>query len=122
MNALELVRLKQLRFAVASGLVLRSWQPFDLSQPRCPKCHCLGFPTSYQSQGGCVCYCIRCNYYFPMGTPKYTCQCTVPGQDKACHGCPNFERFMELVGKKLVELEPLNFEQLQTLLSNKHSV
>lgn len=122
MNALELVRLKQLRFAVASGLVLREWQPEDLSQPRCPQCYCLGFPTSNQSQGGYVCYCIRCNYYFPTGTPKYTCQCTVPGQDKACYRCPNFERFMELVGKKLVELEHLNFVQLQTLLSNTPSV
>lgn len=110
MNVLELLRLKQVRFEVASRLVLQEWQPEDLSKPRCPKCGNKGSPTSYQSQGNCVCYCIRCNYYFQEIPPAYTCQCTVPGEDKKCHGCPNFERFMEYVGMRLVELEQLNFE------------
>ncbi|MBG1263810.1 hypothetical protein [Nostoc commune] len=119
MNALDVLRLKRLRFEVASQLVLKEWQPEDLSKPRCPKCHSKGSPTSYQSQVNRVCYCIRCNYYFKEIIPAHTCKCTVPGQDKLCHGCPNFERFMEYVSKRLLELEHLNFEDLQSLLLHK---
>ncbi|MEH2227048.1 hypothetical protein [Nostoc sp.] len=120
MNVLELLRLKQLRFEVASQLVLQEWQPEDLSKPKCPKCDRKGSATSYQSQGNRVCYCIRCNYYFKEIPPARTCQCTIPGQDKGCHGCPNFERFMEHISKQLLELEHLNVAQLQGFLSHKH--
>lgn len=120
MNVLELLRLKQLRFEVASHLVLQEWQPEDLSKPKCPKCDRKGSATSYQSQRNHVHYCIRCNYYFKEIPSAFTCECNVPGQDKECYACPNFEQFMEHIGKQLVELEHLNFEELRTFLPQKH--
>ncbi|QIR36783.1 hypothetical protein HCG51_08520 [Tolypothrix sp. PCC 7910] len=120
MNVLELLKLKQLRFEVASHLVLQEWQPEDLTIPKCPKCDRKGSATSYQSQGNRVCYCIGCNYYFKEIPPSRTCQCTVPGHDKGCQGCPNFEEFMEHIDKQLVKIEHLNFEQLQGLLPQNH--
>ncbi|WP_414753188.1 hypothetical protein [Anabaena sp. CCY 9910] len=116
MNAIELLRLKQLRFQVASQLVLKEWQPKDLSKPNCPKCHSPGFLTPHQSQEKRVCYCIRCNYYFKEIIANHICQCTVPGHDKVCYGCPHFQQFMELVDQRLVQLEQLNFVELQDLL------
>lgn len=83
-------------------------------------CDRKGSATSYQSQRNRVCYCIRCNYYFKEIPPARTCQCTIPGQDKGCHGCPNFERFMEHISKQLLELEHLNVAQLQGFLPHKH--
>lgn len=116
MNAIELLRLKQLRFQVASQLVLKEWKPEDLSKPKCPKCYSPGFITPHQSQDNRVCYCIQCNYYFKEIIATHICECAFPGNDKVCHGCPNFEQFMELVGQRLVELEQLNFVELQDLL------
>lgn len=118
MNAIELLRLKQLRFQFASQLVLKEWPPKGLSKPKCPKCHSQRFTTSYQSQDNLICYCIRCNYHFKGMIATHSCECTVPGDDKVCHGCPKFEQFMELVGQRLVELENLSSEDLQSFFSN----
>ncbi|MBD2480084.1 MULTISPECIES: hypothetical protein [Nostocaceae] len=119
MNAIELLRLKQLRFQVASQLVLKEWPPKGFSKPKCPKCHSPGFSTSYQSPDNCICYCIRCNYYFKKIIATHSCECAVPGSDKVCHGCPNFEQFMELVDQRLLELEQLSVAELHDLLALK---
>ncbi|MBH8566775.1 hypothetical protein I8748_32275 [Nostoc sp. CENA67] len=119
MNVIEILRLKQLRFQVASQLVLKEWKPEDLSKPKCPKCYSPGFLTPHQSQDSRVCYCIRCNYYFKEIIATHSCKCAVPGDDKVCCGCPYFQQFMELVDQRLVELEQLSVAELQDLLSLK---
>lgn len=118
MNAIELIRLKQLRFEVASRQVLETWQPEDLRQPKCPKCQTKAFLTPHVSQERPVAYCIGCNYYFKQLPPTLLCQCTVPGQQKTCHGCPNFDRFMELINLQILTLDNLTIEELQELLSD----
>lgn len=105
MNAVERLRLKKLRFEAACQQVLQHWQPEDLTQPRCPKCNHQSSPTTYQSHGERICYCIRCNYYFQEVAPAYICECIVPGQNKECNGCPNFQRFMEYVENYLAQME-----------------
>ncbi|MBD2598397.1 hypothetical protein H6G74_29320 [Nostoc spongiaeforme FACHB-130] len=59
------------------------------------------------------------DYYFKEIIATPICQCTVPGDDKVCCGCPKFEQFMELVDQRLLELEQLSVAELQDLLSLK---
>jgi hypothetical protein len=116
MNPLNLIQLKQLRFDVASQFVLQEWQPEDLSKPKCSKCGAKGFQTPYGNQEAAVCYCIRCNYYFRAVPLDRHCLCVTPGQEESrCLGCPNFERFIQLVRKRLPALELLSFEELLCL-------
>lgn len=112
LSAIEVLRLKQLRFEVASQQVLRVWKPEDLSQPKCQKCNQIGFSTPYQRKEQAVCYCLRCNSYFNVVPSDRICHCSVPGQVKTCHGCPNFDRFMNLVKEQLSDLEHLSLEEL----------
>lgn len=119
MDAIELLRLKQLRFEAASQLVLKEWKSEDLSKQKCPDCFAQAFLTPYQSQGKQVYHCIRCNYYFKQVLPARICECTLPGQHKVCRGCPNFNRFMELVNQQLPKLENLTIEALQSFISSQ---
>lgn len=111
-SAIEVLRLKQLQFEVASQQVLQVWQPADLSQPRCPKCKGDVFPTPYHRQQKKVGYCRRCDFYFKIVPSDRLCLCPVPGQTIACHGCPNFEYFMGLVKERLSHIEALGWEEL----------
>lgn len=105
LTAVELLRLKQLQFEVASRRVLQTWKPEDLSQPKCPQCQQPVLPTPYFKQEQPVYYCLRCNTYAGIRPSDRRCHCKIPGENKSCHGCPNFERFMHRVNAQLQNLD-----------------
>jgi hypothetical protein len=119
MDAIRLLRLKQLRFEAASQLVLREWHPENLSKLKCLKCFGQVFLTPNQSEGKQLYYCARCNRYSQQVSSGRICDCVLPGQHTVCHGCPNFDHFMELINQRLPELECLSPEELQRLISQK---
>lgn len=112
MQALELLKLKQLRFQIASDLVLQKWRPESISQQQCPFCNSLSKYISRRSKRPLVWRCRQCDGKFKALPAEQQCQCSMPGCEPYCRGCPNFDRFMELVQEQLTELEPLSVKKL----------